>query len=195
MGNHQTLALDLGETRGGVLAFCLLAYFILPSRHCLPPLPPPLPIHPSPLPPAPHPPTRPPHAGVLCEQFLRERGILPRGLAHPVIFSQTFGGGDAPPAEGAAAGSGSGASSSNGGGGGGARGVEVAPWDPSRTLGDAFMGGQGGGGSGADSRCTSVCVRACVHVPRLAPIFHSPSPHSFTRLPPHPTPTGLPLKT
>ena len=28
--------------------------------------------------------------GVLCEQFLRERQVLLRGLAHPVIFSQSF---------------------------------------------------------------------------------------------------------
>lgn len=73
---------------------------------------------------------------VLSEQFLREQGVLLRGLAHPVIFAQAFNGsgsGDA----GSSSGGGSEGTSSSGAGG---SGDDVPAWDPSRIFGDALNG-------------------------------------------------------
>ena len=112
--------------------------------------------------------------GMLCEQLLRERGLLLRGLAHPVIFADSFGGGGGGEqgegegsSEGGASanGSGNGTSSSNGSGGSGGR---LAPWDLLPTLGSALNSGGsqglealqgwllGGGAAGPGGRAQQV---------------------------------------
>ena len=96
--------------------------------------------------------------GPLCEQFLRERGVLLRGLAHPVIFQQSMSGpgaaggsgGPGGSAGGSAAASLSSSSSSMDEAGAGAgpsgrsRG-EVAPWDLHGAFGTLFSGQLGAG--------------------------------------------------
>ena len=82
---------------------------------------------------------------MLTEQFLREQGVLPRGLAHPVIFSQQFGGqrgeGAGGGAGAAGAGAGSGPQAAGGGGSGGGGGGELTPWDPNNVFEAALQGG------------------------------------------------------
>jgi hypothetical protein len=73
--------------------------------------------------------------GVITEQFLREQGVLPRGLAHPVIFAQAMEGTEGSGEAGSAAASsssssGSSSSSSNG----------LPSWDPIATFGAALQG-------------------------------------------------------
>lgn len=63
--------------------------------------------------------------GVLCEEFLREREILLRGLAHPVIFSDAFNGSEEK----------KNASESDAN--------TLAPWDIIPTFGSLLSGGGG----------------------------------------------------
>jgi uncharacterized membrane protein YgcG len=73
--------------------------------------------------------------GLIAEQFLRERRLLLRGLAHPVIFEQTFGGGD----QGKRGAGEPGGAAGGGGSGGGAR-DGLPGWDPISTFGAALEG-------------------------------------------------------
>ncbi|KAI3428285.1 hypothetical protein D9Q98_006664 [Chlorella vulgaris] len=79
--------------------------------------------------------------GVITEQFLREQGVLPRGLAHPVIFAQamegTEGSGEAGSAAASSSSSSGSSSSSNG----------LPSWDPIATFGAALQGMQGSSSS------------------------------------------------
>lgn len=92
--------------------------------------------------------------GVLCEEFLKEREKLLRGLAHPVIFSSAFSGtkaaGDGQGADASQPGSRSTGNSNN-------RVGSLAPWDVIPAMGAALMSGGGAGGtsngsSGGESR-------------------------------------------
>ncbi|PSC68099.1 Acyltransferase chloroplastic [Micractinium conductrix] len=82
--------------------------------------------------------------GVLTEQFLKEQGVLLRGLAHPAIFSQSFGG-----SGGGSSGSdsedeqrsGSEGSSSTTSGSGSGRSSGLPAWDPIQGFGDLLSGG------------------------------------------------------
>jgi hypothetical protein len=81
--------------------------------------------------------------GVLCEEFLKERDVMLRGLAHPVIFANTVGGNGSGSSssykDGDSNGNGNGVgekSSSNGG---------LAPWDVIPAI-TAALGREGGGG-------------------------------------------------
>ncbi|KAI7839273.1 hypothetical protein COHA_006971 [Chlorella ohadii] len=78
--------------------------------------------------------------GVLSEQFLREKGVLLRGLAHPVIFSQAFNSGSS--SNGSADGTQNGSSA---GAGSGATGSadELPAWDPSNFFGSQLLSGSG----------------------------------------------------
>eukprot|EP00887_Chlorella_sp_A99_P005096 scaffold25.g5096.t1 len=82
--------------------------------------------------------------GLLCERFISERGVMLRGLAHPVIFSDSHAAGgradaradgaDGAAADGQAASGGSGPVANGHGGqaagdGGGGGGGGLAPWD------------------------------------------------------------------
>lgn len=85
--------------------------------------------------------------GVLCEQFIQERGIMLRGLAHPVIFSDALA---------SRTGSASGGSSSGGTSGSTASSSGLSPFDLIPAMGEFFAsgggGGNGGGGGAADGR-------------------------------------------
>lgn len=82
---------------------------------------------------------------VLSEQFLREQGVLLRGLAHPVIFAQAFnGGGEGEGGEGGGEGGGSTAGSAD----------ELPAWDPNNLFGNAMSGGTPTAWSGVGLRCT-----------------------------------------
>ena len=67
---------------------------------------------------------------VLSEQFLREKGVLLRGLAHPVIFAQAFN----------SSGDASNSSSGSEGGGAGGSADDLPAWDPNRFFNDALNG-------------------------------------------------------
>ncbi len=77
--------------------------------------------------------------GVLSEQFLREKGVLLRGLAHPVIFYQAFNSGSS--SNGSADGTQNGSSA---GAGSGATGSadELPAWDPSNFFGSQLLSGE-----------------------------------------------------
>ena len=116
--------------------------------------------------------------GVLCEQFLRERQVLLRGLAHPVIFSQSFAPGGSSSSSGSSDTS-DGSNASSGGdqgtlrsGVGGGSSTDssnssssgLMAWDPVRAFGSLLSSGggggggaqsQGGGGDSTDGRCAA----------------------------------------
>ncbi|KAL4442037.1 hypothetical protein ABPG77_011298 [Micractinium sp. CCAP 211/92] len=81
--------------------------------------------------------------GVITEQFLKEQGTLLRGLAHPVIFEQTFGssssGGGGEGSNEGSSGAGSASSSASGGGQQSRSGLPA--WDPNRMFNNALQGG------------------------------------------------------
>ena len=82
----------------------------------------------------------PPAAGVITEQFLKEQGTLLRGLAHPVIFAQTFGSGGS--SEGGEEGSSAAGSASASGADDGQQSRNGLPaWDPNRMFNSALQGG------------------------------------------------------
>ncbi|EFN58302.1 hypothetical protein CHLNCDRAFT_142297 [Chlorella variabilis] len=92
--------------------------------------------------------------GVITEQFLKEQGVLPRGLAHPVIFAQTMsgGGGAQDGAQGGQAGGqagGAGAGAGAGAAGGGTDGLPA--WDPINGFGAALQSMLGGDSSSSSS--------------------------------------------
>ena len=134
-------------------------------------------------------------AGVLTEQFLKEQGVLLRGLAHPAIFSQSFGG-----SGGGSSGSdsedeqrsGSEGSSSTTSGSGSGRSSGLPAWDPIQGFGDLLSGGgpsfnplrsllgsrgEGGGSGSSDGNASRSsasatdgrCVRARCAAPPAAP--------------------------
>jgi hypothetical protein len=81
--------------------------------------------------------------GLIAEQFLREKSILPRGLAHPVIFAQSFGEGGGEGASAADVGvSGPGALGSGPVASGSG---DLPAWDPINSLGATLTGGSLGG--------------------------------------------------
>lgn len=97
--------------------------------------------------------------GILCEQMLRERGTLLRGLAHPVIFTSSFGasavasssglegGDDEGGSAGADAAAGSAGVGANGGGTS-SDGSSLLPWDTLPAFGRGLQALSDGRGPG-----------------------------------------------
>lgn len=82
--------------------------------------------------------------GVIAEQFLKEQSILLRGLAHPVIFAQSFGGSSGGEEAQNSNGSSSGSSSSSNSSSsidGTVDASGLPAWDPIETFGDALANG------------------------------------------------------